>query len=95
MGKPKKKHLPDLSHLAQPGMEILVRVTPKASRNAIELGNDGLRVLVTVVPENGKANEAVRDLLATAMGVAPTHLTLKRGQSAREKLFVYSVASRS
>lgn len=95
MGKPKKKDLPDLSHLAQTGAEIAVRVTPKASRNAIEIRDHQLRVSVTVVPENGKANDAVQALLATAMGVAPSQLTLKRGQGAREKLFVYSGSSRS
>ena len=95
MGKPKKKALPDLSHLAQSGAEIAVRVTPKASRNAIEIRDHVLRISVTVVPENGKANTAVQALLATAMGVAPSRLTLRRGQGAREKLFVYSGSSES
>ncbi|PCJ08250.1 MAG: hypothetical protein COB16_07900 [Rhodobacteraceae bacterium] len=95
MGKPKKKDLPDLSHLAQPGAEIAVTVTPKAARNAIQIRDGVLRVLVTVVPEKGKANTAVQGLLAKAMGVAPSHLTLKRGQGARAKLFVYLGPSRS
>ena len=95
MGKPKQKELPDLRHLAQQGAEVAVRVTPRAARNAIEIRDNVLQVLVTVVPENGKANAAVRALLATAMGVAPSHLTLKRGQAAREKLFVYSGEARS
>jgi len=95
MGKPKKNDLPDLSHLAQAGAEIAVRVTPKASRNAIDIRDHVLRISVTVVPEDGKANDAVQALLATAMGVATSQLTLKRGQGAREKLFVYSGSSRS
>jgi len=95
MGKPKKKDLPDLCRLAQPGAEIAVRVTPKASRNAIDIHGAEIRIFVTVVPENGKANDAVQSLLATAMGVAPSHLTLKRGQGAREKLFIYSGSLRS
>lgn len=33
----------DLSHLAQPGAEIALRVTPKASRNEIVVAEDGLR----------------------------------------------------
>ncbi|MBY6090978.1 DUF167 domain-containing protein [Maritimibacter alkaliphilus] len=80
--------LPDLTDLAQPGTEIALRVTPKASRNRIERGEDGaLRVYVTVVPEDGKANVAVQKLLAKAMGLARSRLTLVRGQTARDKVF--------
>ncbi|MFC5739391.1 DUF167 domain-containing protein [Sinirhodobacter huangdaonensis] len=77
----------DLAHLAVPGTEIALRVTPKASRNAIVVAEDGLRAYVTVVPEDGKANAAVAKLLAKALGVAKTRLTLVRGQTARDKVF--------
>ncbi|HEY0213027.1 MAG TPA: DUF167 domain-containing protein [Paenirhodobacter sp.] len=77
----------DLSHLAVPGTEITLRVTPRASRNAIVSGEDGLRVYVTTVPEDGKANAQVAKLLAKAMGVAKSRLVLVRGQTARDKVF--------
>ncbi|WP_417808602.1 DUF167 domain-containing protein [Thioclava sp.] len=77
----------DLSHLAIPGTEIALRVTPKASRNEIRVAETGLRAYVTVVPEDGKANAAVQKLLARALGVAKTRLTLIRGQTARDKVF--------
>lgn len=77
----------DLSHLALPGAEIALRVTPKASRNEIRAGEDGLRAYVTVVPEGGKANREVQKLLAKALGVAKTRLTLIRGETARDKVF--------
>ncbi|MPL89872.1 hypothetical protein DFO80_107102 [Rhodobacter sp. 140A] len=77
----------DLAHLAVPGTEIALRVTPKASRNVIVVAEDGLRAYVTVVPEDGKANAAVAKLLAKALGVAKTRLTLVRGQTARDKVF--------
>lgn len=77
----------DLAHLAVPGTEIALRVTPKASRNAIAVAEDGLRAYVTVVPEDGKANAAVAKLLAKALGVAKSRLTLVRGQTARDKVF--------
>ena len=77
----------DLSHLAIPGSEIALRVTPKASRNEIRESEEGLRAYVTVVPENGKANAAVIKLLAKALGVAKSRLTLIRGETARDKVF--------
>ena len=77
----------DLSHLAQPGTEIAVRVTPRAARNAVTLDGETIRVTVTVVPEDGKANAAVIKLLAKALGVAKSRLVLLRGASARDKTF--------
>lgn len=76
-----------LAHRATPGAEIAVRVTPKASRNAVTEGEDGLRVSVTTVPEDGKANKAVIKLLATALGVPKSSLTLVRGATSRDKVF--------
>lgn len=78
----------DLSHLARPGAEIAVRVTPRASRNAVTLAGDGgVRVQVTAVPEGGKANAAAARLLAEAFGIARTRLTLVRGETSRDKVF--------
>lgn len=77
----------DLSHLARPGAEIAVRVTPKASRERIEVEDGAIRVYVTVVPEDGKANHAVTALLAKALAVPKTSLVLVRGASARDKVF--------
>lgn len=77
----------DLTHLARPGAEIAVRVTPRASRNAVVVEGGAIRVYVTVVPEGGKATAAVVKLLAAALGVAKSRLTLVRGETARDKIF--------
>jgi uncharacterized protein YggU (UPF0235/DUF167 family) len=77
----------DLSNLAQPGAEIAVRVTPKASRNRVVAEAGAIRVHVTVVPEGGRANAAVQKLLASALGVPKTRLALIRGHTARDKVF--------
>ncbi len=87
MGRPKQKQLPDLSARAVSGAEIAVRVTPKAARNGIVVADNMIKVMVTTAPENGKATEAVRSLLAKALGIAPSHLELVRGATARDKLF--------
>lgn len=81
----------DLSHLMRPGTEIVVRVTPNASRQRIEVTGDLIRAYVTVVPEDGKANAAVQVLLAKALGIAKSRLTLVRGATSREKTFRVSV----
>ncbi|MGA1613846.1 MAG: DUF167 domain-containing protein, partial [Lutimaribacter sp.] len=66
-----------------------LRVTPKASRERLLWQEGQLRAYVTAPPEDGKANEAVRKLLARAMGVAKTQLVLIRGATARDKVFRY------
>jgi len=76
-----------LSHLAKPGAQLAVRVTPKASRNAVVAEDGAIRVLVTTVPEDGKATKAVIKLLANALGIAKSRLELVRGATSRDKIF--------
>jgi uncharacterized protein YggU (UPF0235/DUF167 family) len=69
------------------GSEFTVRVTPKASRNAVVVEEGAIRVYVTTVPEDGRATAAVVKLLAKSMGIAKTRLTLVRGATSRDKQF--------
>jgi uncharacterized protein (TIGR00251 family) len=67
--------------------ELRVRVTPRAARNQIAGERDGvLLVRVTAPPEAGKANVAVCKLIAKALRVAPSRVTVARGGGSREKL---------
>ncbi|ALG70129.1 hypothetical protein VY88_09245 [Azospirillum thiophilum] len=74
------------------GLRVALRVTPKASRNAVtglaETAGGGrvLKVAVTTVPENGKANEAVIKLLSKAWKVPKTSLTVVAGATDRNKI---------
>ncbi len=72
-------------------MTLHLRVTPNAGADRIdgtELRDDGsavLRVRVTAVPDKGKANAAVIVLLAKALGVPKSAVTLVAGDTARLK----------
>ena len=72
-------------------MTLHLRVTPNAGADRIdgtELRDDGtavLRVRVTAVPDKGKANAAVIGMLAKALGVPKSALTLVSGDTARLK----------
>lgn len=81
------RNTPDLGALVRPGAEIAVRVTPRAARNQITAEAGAIRILVTAVPEDGKATAAAQALLAEALGIAKGRLTLVRGAAARDKLF--------
>ena len=68
-------------------MELQIRVRPRAGRNAIEIGDGGrVTVRVTAVPEGGRANKSVVDLLAKTLGVSKSSVTLVRGHTSRDKV---------
>ena len=82
------REIADLGDLAQPGARIAVRVTPRGGRDSVTRAEGGaILIRVTVAPEDGKANAAVQKLLARALGVAPSRLTLTGGATSRDKLF--------
>jgi uncharacterized protein YggU (UPF0235/DUF167 family) len=66
---------------------LAVRVTPGARREALEIAEGRLAARVRAKPEDGKANAAVMDLLASALGIAPSKVELLRGATSREKQF--------
>ena len=66
---------------------IAVRVTPGAKSEGLEIVDGRLLARVRAKPEDGKANDAVRTLLAQALGLAPSRLDLLRGATSREKQF--------
>lgn len=76
-----------LRALIDPQGRLAVRVTPGASLEALEIEDGRLLAKVRAKPEDGKANEAVRDLLAAALDIAPSRLALLRGATSREKQF--------
>jgi uncharacterized protein len=66
---------------------IAVRVTARARRDEVAGERDGvLLVRVTAPPVEGRANDAVRKLLAKRLGVAPGRVSVARGASSRDKL---------
>ena len=77
----------DWADLAVVGAEFALRVTPRARREEITRDATGIRVAVFAPPEDGKANAAVQALLAHALGVAKSRLSLVRGATSRDKVF--------
>lgn len=68
-------------------MKLSIRVTPNAKRDEI-LGwkGDVLRVKVSAPPVDGKANAALIELLAEALGIAKSAITIIAGVAARSKV---------
>ena len=64
-----------------------LRVQPKASRDEVTgWHGDVLRLRVRAAPEDGKANAAVVALLAEALGVPKSWVSIERGHASRGKV---------
>lgn len=87
--------------LANDGVIVTVRLTPKGGRDAIdgiELLADGRAVLkarVAAPPSEGEANTALCRLVAKAVGVPPRDVEIVAGASARIKRLAISGDART
>lgn len=75
-------------------LRLNVRLTPKASRDALRgwvqdaTGQPVLKASVTAVPEKGKANKALIELLADEFGIPKSTIELVRGETDRNKQLI-------
>lgn len=68
------------------GFELEVHVRPGGRRDAVEGIHDGvLAVRVIAPPADGRANDAVRRVLADAFAVRPGAVAIVSGASSRRK----------
>jgi uncharacterized protein (TIGR00251 family) len=76
---------------APDGVVLDVRVTVRSARDAIEGlecradGRPVLKARLRAAPVEGEANEALRRLLAKALGIAPRQVDIAAGATARIK----------
>lgn len=83
---------PDPLGAADGGVRLAVKLTPKASRDRIEglaadaQGRGYLKVSVTTVPEDGKANKALIDLLAKEWKLPKRSIRIVSGATDRHKI---------
>ncbi|HEU0334954.1 MAG TPA: DUF167 domain-containing protein [Gaiellaceae bacterium] len=73
--------------MTAPTARLLLRVAPGASRSAV-VGRHGAawKVRVAAAPERGRANDALVDLLAGALGLARPDVRVVAGAAARDKV---------
>lgn len=71
------------------GVTLAVKARPGAKKNAL-LGIEAgmLKVSITAPPEDGKANEAIVELLRDAFGLKRSEVELLRGKTHRNKVIL-------
>jgi hypothetical protein len=69
-------------------VKLALRVQPGAKRNALlaRLASGEWKVAVAAPPLEGRANEAVVELVSELLGVKPRQVTVAKGTSSRSKL---------
>lgn len=69
------------------GAEVEVRLRPRGHRDELIRFEDGvLHARVSAPPVDGKANRALCKLVAKRVGVAPSRVSVVRGEKSRRKL---------
>ena len=69
------------------GVRFAVKVSPKASRQAIDVVYEGqLKIFLNAPPVDGAANQDLLKLLAKNLKIAPSRLSIVSGQHSRSKL---------
>ena len=66
-------------------LTVDILVQPRASRAALSLHGDLLKIAVTAPPVDGKANAAVIDALAEALRIPRSSIEIARGETGRRK----------
>jgi uncharacterized protein (TIGR00251 family) len=79
-----------------PSTRLRLRVSPGSGRTGI-VGRhgDAWKVRVAAPPEDGKANEAVLDLLARTLEVPRRSITLATGGAAHDKVVILEGLTRT
>lgn len=75
-------------HDGKVGSALAIRLTSKASQNAIAgiMENGTVKVHVTAAPENGDDNEALIQLLADVLSVPKSKVAVVAGDTGRDKI---------
>lgn len=67
--------------------DLTIRLQPRAKRDEIAGERAGaILVRVTAPPVDGRANDALCRLVAKRAGVAPSRVSVVRGQTSRDKV---------
>jgi uncharacterized protein len=76
------------------GLRIRLRVQPRSARNRIAgVHGEALKICVTAPPVDGAANAAVIAILAEALGVAKSRITIVTGATGRDKQVMVGASS--
>lgn len=88
LNKPVHYFMPKIT-LHADGVVLPIRAQPGARKNSINGVHDGaLKVSVQAPPEDGKANDAIIELMKKVLGIKRNQIEILSGQTSRDKKFL-------
>lgn len=71
------------------GIIVNLRISPNAKKNEIIKDGDIIKVKITALPIDGKANKALIEFFAKNFKIAKTSIEILKGETSKEKTILF------
>lgn len=71
------------------GIIVNLRISPNAKKNEIIKDGDIIKVKITALPIDGKANKALVEFLAKNFKIPKTSIEILKGETSKEKTILF------
>lgn len=71
------------------GIIVNLRISPNAKKNEIIKDGDIIKVKITALPIDGKANKALVELFAKNFKIPKTSIEILKGETSKEKTILF------
>ena len=67
-------------------MDVKIRVVVNAAKNEVKKLSDGYKIYITAPAREGKANKALREVLADYFNVRKSQVSIVKGAKSKDKI---------
>lgn len=71
------------------GIIVNLRISPNAKKNEIIKDGDIIKVKITALPIDGKANKALVEFFAKNFKIPKTSIEILKGETSKEKIILF------
>ncbi len=71
------------------GIVVSLKISPNAKKNEIIKTNDDIKIKITAVPIDGKANSALTEFLSKTFKIPKTYIKILKGETSKEKTILF------
>ena len=71
------------------GIVVSLKISPNAKKNEIIKTNDDIKIKITAVPIDGKANFALTEFLSKTFKIPKTYIKILKGETSKEKTILF------
>ena len=71
------------------GIVLHIKISPNAKKNEIIKTEEGIKIKITALPIDGKANKAVIEFLSKTLKIPKTYIQIIKGETSKEKTILF------